>query len=89
MNRSLEVTVVALIWSSKVLVSWILFLADYVKFARKLLTALRDAIEIDLSPASENEVSTPCSCSKEPEAGAFALSAKIEVVIEAVRAINL
>ena len=30
--------------------------ADYVKFARKLLSALRDAIEVDLSPASENEV---------------------------------
>jgi len=30
--------------------------ANYVKFARKLLSALRDSIEADLSPANEAEV---------------------------------
>lgn len=33
--------------------------ADYVKFARKLLDALRDSIEVDLSPANEAEVRPP------------------------------
>ena len=40
--------------------------ADYTRFARKLLTALRDAIEADLSPASENEVRTAQRFYKRP-----------------------
>lgn len=38
------------------LISLPLFRADYVKFARKLLDAVRSSIEVDLSPADETEV---------------------------------
>ena len=32
------------------------YCADYVKFARRLISALKESIEADLSPASEVEV---------------------------------
>ena len=81
------------------------FPADYVKFVRKLLDALRDSIETDLSPASENEVMRrmPCSragainllsmkssgCFKMPISNQYPVSDMLSAISICVRDLNL